>query len=101
MYTKLDEVKGMDKDFDLLCKVIKIYEKDEYTYDIRIRDLSQQIWYLSIEKSRFHHLTQSSIVRIRGTKVDKASVKGKQLVLTPCSNILKLLQCSKLGKELI
>jgi hypothetical protein len=44
MYKSLREAKEMQesKEFDLLCKVIKIFEKDEHNLELRIKDMSQE-----------------------------------------------------------
>jgi hypothetical protein len=43
MYSLLKDVKlieGENKDFDLLCKVLKVFEKDENSLELRIKDIS-------------------------------------------------------------
>ena len=45
MYMLLRDCKSMmksedPKEFDLLCKILKIFEKDENNLEIRIKDLS-------------------------------------------------------------
>lgn len=43
MYVLLKDAKAIEKDnkeFDLLCKVLKIFEKDENSLELRIKDIS-------------------------------------------------------------
>lgn len=45
MYKLLKDVKQQSNEaaeFDLLCKVLKIFEKDENSLELRIKDMSQQ-----------------------------------------------------------
>lgn len=46
MYKLLKDVKvmegGENKEFDLLCKVLKVFEKDETSLELRIKDISQE-----------------------------------------------------------
>lgn len=45
MYKLLKDAKnveGENKEFDLLCKVLKVFEKDETSLELRIKDISQE-----------------------------------------------------------
>ena len=45
MYKTLKEVRDKSNEkneFDLLCKVLKIFEKDEHSLELRIKDISQE-----------------------------------------------------------
>lgn len=45
MYRTLKEVRDKSNEkneFDLLCKVLKIFEKDEHSLELRIKDISQE-----------------------------------------------------------
>lgn len=47
MYKLLNEVKnpqassGDHSEFDLLCKILRVFEKDENSIELRIKDISQ------------------------------------------------------------
>lgn len=38
------------KEIDLLVKVIKVFERDENSLELRIKDLSQESWPMTINK---------------------------------------------------
>lgn len=42
-----------NKEIDLLVKVLKIFEKDEYTLEMRIKDTSNEMWFIQIPKLKF------------------------------------------------
>ena len=44
MYKLLKDVRAVqeNKEFDLLCKVLKVFEKDENNLELRIKDVSQE-----------------------------------------------------------
>jgi len=41
------------KEFDLLVKVIKVFEKDEHTLELRIKDISNEMWFMTVAKLKF------------------------------------------------
>jgi hypothetical protein len=43
------------QEFDLLVKILKVFEKDENTLELRIKDISQKMWYMSVPRLKFHH----------------------------------------------
>jgi hypothetical protein len=90
----------MDRnDFDLLCKIVKIIDKDEYTNSIRIKDISGEVWQVSIKKSKYPHLRQGQIVRIRSAGVKDGDLK--ELELRYHSNILSFINGAKLEERLM
>lgn len=38
MYTPLNKAGGKQEDFDVLAKILQIFEMDEYTNELKIRD---------------------------------------------------------------
>lgn len=54
-------------EFDLLVKILKVFEKDENTLELRIKDISQKMWYMSVPRLKFHPsvLRPGEIVRVR------------------------------------
>ncbi len=69
-YTALAKVPTKDKgtDIDLLVKVMKVHEKDEQTVELRIKDLTDQLWFLNLPKHRFGgilNIRAGEIIRVR------------------------------------
>jgi hypothetical protein len=54
-YTSLKEVRGISekKDIDLLVKVLRVFERDEINYELRIKDLSGEAWNLTVNKLKY------------------------------------------------
>ena len=52
----LKKVEGENKEFDLLVKVLKVFEKDENSLELRIKDISQQMWFVTIPKLKFPNI---------------------------------------------
>jgi len=71
---------------------------DEYTNELRLRDLSGVTWHTLALKLKFPHLRTGDVVRIRSATVDETSSK-KVLQLSHYSNIMTFPSSSKLGKE--
>jgi len=40
-------------EFDLLVKILKVFEKDEHTLELRIKDISNEMWFLTVPKLKF------------------------------------------------
>jgi hypothetical protein len=36
-----------NREFDLLVKVLKIFEKDEFNLELRIKDTSNELWFIT------------------------------------------------------
>lgn len=100
MYTLLSNCENMDKnDFDLLCKIVKILDKDDYTNWIKLKDTSGEVWTTNIDKARFPHVQQGEIVRIRSAGVKDGD--KKELELRFHSNIMRFINGSKLVERLL
>lgn len=54
-------------EFDLLVKILKVIDKDEHTLELRIKDTSQKMWFMTVPRLKFHPsvLRQGEIVRVR------------------------------------
>jgi len=37
----------------LLVKIIKVFEKDEHTLELRIKDISNELWFMTVQKLKF------------------------------------------------
>ena len=99
MYTLLNKWEMLDKnDFDLLWKIVKVVEKDEYTYSIKVKDLSNEVWQLCLDKIKYTNLRQGEIVRIRSAGVKDGD--KKELELRYHSNVLRFVRNSKIVNKL-
>jgi hypothetical protein len=55
-YTPLREVRNMTekRDIDLLVKIMRVFERDEINYELKIKDLSgDSSWILTVNKLKF------------------------------------------------
>ena len=64
---------GDNKEVDLLVKILKIFEKDEYELELRIKDGSNEMWFITIPKLKFGNFREGEIVRIRSVEVNMTS----------------------------
>jgi exosome complex RNA-binding protein Rrp4 len=62
-----------NREFDLLVKVLKIFEKDEFNLELRIKDTSNELWFITIPKLKYGSIKEGEIIRIRSVKVNIAS----------------------------
>ena len=77
-----------NKEFDLLVKVLKIFEKDEFNLELRIKDTSNEMWFITIPKLKFGSIKEGEIIRIRSVKVNISS-KRNVIDTRPSTNILR------------
>lgn len=77
-----------NKEFDLLVKVLKIFEKDEFNLELRIKDTSNEMWFITIPKLKFGSIKEGEIIRIRSVKVNISS-KRNVIETRPSTNILR------------
>lgn len=56
MFTPLNKAQAQKEDFDVVAKVLQIFEMDEYTNELKLKDLSGQTWYCLALKLKFPHL---------------------------------------------
>ena len=80
-----------DRESDLLVKILKIFEKDEYNLELRIKDTSNEMWFIVIPKLKFGTLKEGEIVRIRSVEVNVASARNV-ISPKPATNILRFTQ---------
>lgn len=62
-------------DFDVVAKVLQVFELDEYTNELKIKDQSGATFYTLALKLKFPHLRQGAVVRIRAASFDSTSSK--------------------------
>mmetsp|Transcript_42510 Transcript_42510/g.52328 ORF Transcript_42510/g.52328 Transcript_42510/m.52328 type:complete len:280 (-) Transcript_42510:20-859(-) len=99
MHVALSKATSQKNDFDVLAKVLQIFEKDEFTNELKIRDGSNKTWYVLALKLKFPHLAVGDVVRIRSAIYDETSKKNV-LNLSHYSNILTFVSFSKLAKDI-
>ena len=96
---ELKKASKQEKDFDVVAKVLQVFELDEYTNELKLRDASGETFYTLALKLKFPHIRQGSVVRIRSATYDETSSK-KVLVLQHYSNIMTFISSSKLAASL-
>ena len=99
MYQSLKQAKSRQDDFDVVAKVLQVFEMDEYTNELKVKDASGDVWYVLALKLKFPHLRQGAVVRIRSATWDETSQK-KVLTLQHYSNIMTFISSSKLAASL-
>lgn len=86
-------------EFDLLVKILKIFEKDEYNLELRIKDVSNEMWFIVIPKLKFGPLKEGEIIRIRSVTVNITS-KRNVIQCKPSTNILRFTQKNTIVQEM-
>ncbi len=102
MFTALNKAAGQKGDFDVVAKVTQVFELDEYTNELRLRDLSSgnKAWNVLALKLKFPNVKSGEVVRIRSVTYDETSTQKQVLLLSHYSNILSFPSNSKAAKEL-
>jgi len=72
-----------------------VFELDEYTNELKLRDGSGDTVYTLALKLKFPHLKQGAVVRIRSATYDETNLSKKVLVLQHYSNIMTIISSSK------
>jgi len=93
---ELKKASKQQGDFDVVAKVLQVFELDEYTNELKLRDNSGETFYTLALKLKFPHIRQGSVVRIRSATFDETSNK-KVLVLQHYSNIMTFINSSKVA----
>jgi len=90
MCQKLHKLREMPEnaEFDLLVKILKIFEKDEYNLELRVKDPSNETWFITIPKLKFGPLKEGEIIRIRSVKINITS-KRNVIETRPSTNIMR------------
>lgn len=99
MVQPLNKAQNQHHDFDVVAKILQIFELDEYTNELKLKDQSGQVFYTLALKLKFPHLRQGDVVRIRSATYDETATQKKVLLLSHYSNILTFVSASKLAKE--
>lgn len=101
MYTPLNEAAEEEGDFNIVAKITQIVQRDYYTSDIRLKDLSKNTWFLTVSRRKFPRLQENSIIKIRSVNIDHETERERCLELAPHSNIMTFVPFSCLNKELM
>jgi hypothetical protein len=99
MVQPLSKAQSQKNDFDVVAKILQIFELDEYTNELKLKDQSGQVFYTLALKLKFPHLRAGEVVRIRSATYDDTATQKKVLLLSHYSNILTFVSASKLAKE--
>jgi hypothetical protein len=69
----LSRASGASGDFDVNARILQVFDLDEYTQELKLRDGSGQVFYTLALKLKFPHLRQGAVVRIRSASFDETS----------------------------
>lgn len=100
MIQPLSKAQSQKSDFDVVAKILQIFELDEYTNELKLKDLSGQVYYALALKLKFPLLRSGDAIRIRSVVYDETSTHKKVLILSHYSNIMTFVSSSKLAKEI-
>lgn len=102
LFVPLAKAAAQKGDFDVVAKVAQVFELDEYTNELRLRDTSSgaQSWNVLALKLKFPQVRAGDVVRIRSVTYDETSTQKKVLLLSHYSNILAFPATSKFAKEI-
>jgi hypothetical protein len=73
MVQPLAKAQNQQNDFDVVAKILQIFELDEYTNELKLKDQSGQVFYTLALKLKFPHLRQGEVVRIRSATYDETA----------------------------
>jgi hypothetical protein len=99
LYIALNKAQANKGDFDVVAKILQVFELDEYTNELKLRDQSGSTFYTNALKLKFPHLRAGDVVRVRSATYDETSLTKKVLLLSHYSNIMTFISASKLSKE--
>jgi len=100
LYNPLKNAKTAVKDFDVVAKILSIFEMDEFTNELKIADTTGNNWYVLALKLKFPNLHVGQVIRIRSATYDETSSHKQVLNLQHYSNILSFVSSSRLAKTL-
>lgn len=86
--------------FDVCAKILQVFELDEYTNELKLRDNSGATYYTLALKLKFPHLRAGQAVRVRSASNDATSTSKNVLVLQHYSNIMTFISSSKAASNL-
>lgn len=74
MFTPLNKAQAQKSDFDVVAKVLQVFELDEYTNELKLKDQSGAVFFTLALKLKFPHVRAGEVVRIRSATYDETSV---------------------------
>lgn len=98
--TPLKQAEKQKSDFDIVAKVLRVFQLDEYTNELKLKDASGATFYTLALKIKFPHIKDGDAVKIRSCTHDE-TCKKKVLVLQHYSNIMTFIDSSKLASNLV
>lgn len=98
---KLSEVAKKSDDFDVVAKIVQVFELDDYTNELKLRDLSGATVYVLALKVKFPHLKAGAVIKVRSATYDVTCTSDKKvLILQHYSNIMTFVTSSKKAAEI-
>ena len=62
-------------DFDVVAKITQMFELDDYTNEIKLRDMSGATYYVLALKVKFPHLKTGAVIKVRSATYDSTTGK--------------------------
>lgn len=53
LYISLKNAKKIDKDFDVVVKILSVFDMDQYTNELKVADTTGEYWYVLALKLKF------------------------------------------------
>lgn len=95
----LKNAANTESDFDVVAKILQVFQLDEYTNELKLKDTSGTVFYTLALRIKFPHLKEGAVVKIRSATYDETSTAKKVLVLQHYSNIMTFISSSKLASN--
>lgn len=102
-YTPLRDVRNITekRDIDLLVKIMRVSDKDESNFEIKIKDLSgDSSWIMYVNKLRFTEFNPGDIYRIRSVLAERTTERNI-ITCKTTTNILRFSRSSLIYRELL
>lgn len=98
-FVSMKQARNDDKDFDVVVKILNIFEMDEFTNELKIADATGDNWYVLALKLKFPNLRAGHVIRIRSALIDETSNTKQVINLQHYSNIMTFVGSSKMAKN--
>jgi hypothetical protein len=101
-YTALDKIRELKdkKEVDLLAVIVTLFDRDDYFYELTLKDFANQAWSMCVYKQG-RSLYEGECYRIRGVYLDKSSDTRRVLLAKQTTNFLRFSRHSLVAKQLI
>lgn len=88
------------KEVDLLVKIIKVFERDEYSLELRVKDLSQESWPMTLNKMmNVEQFQPGDVYRVRGVYAEQTAERAV-ITTKQSTNFLKFSRDTMVFREL-